>query len=627
MKIIPQVPFIIVLLVSLILPGVTSGQAPTGTRYITNNYDKLERYIPMRDGARLFTSIYVPKNISKKYPILLQRTPYSVAPYGPDFKPQIGPSSLFAQNGYIIVYQDVRGRMMSEGQFEAVRPHNPNKRSENDIDESTDTYDTIAWLLSNLSGHNGRVGIWGISAPGFYATHALINAHPAVKIVSPQAPVTDWWLGDDRHHNGAFQLQASFSFLSFYGQPRPSPTTRRANGFRDYGTPDGYRWYLDLGPLSNVNKKYLHGKNEIWNNMVNHPDYDDFWQARTPLPHLKGIKPAVLVVGGFFDAQDLYGPLKTYSAVETNNPGTVNHLVMGPWSHGGWSRGTGQRYQDINFDQPTAIYYREAIELPFFNHYLKDEPDPGLPEASIFVTGSNQWHAFNKWPPEKAKNSAIYLAPNGELSFDPPTGINNYAEYVSDPEKPVPHTPKIVISRDDRYLIQDQRFASSRTDVLVFKSEILKEDRTVTGDLFAHLYVATTGEDADFIVKLIDVYPDSALYVGENPMNVKMGGFQLMVRGEVMRARYRNSFTNPQPMISGKITKVEFDMQDVAHTFKVGHRIMVQIQSTWFPMVDRNPQTWVPNIYKAEKEDYKAAVHRVYFSRNAPSHLRIKILE
>ncbi len=360
---------------------------------------------------------------------------------------------------------------------------------------------------------------------------------------------------------------------------------------------------------------------------MEHPDYDEFWQARTPLPHLKDVKPAVLVVGGFFDAQDLYGPLKTYATVEDNNPGIVNHLVMGPWWHGGWARGSGLRYQDIYFGQPTAAHYREAIELPFFNHYLKDGPDPELPEASIFITGSNQWHAFDRWPPREAREANLYLAPGGGLSFDRPMGADDYAEYVSDPAKPVPHTSQVVINRDDRYLIQDQRFAATRTDVLVFESDVLQEDVTVAGDLFANLYVTTTGEDADFIVKLIDVYPDTASYVGENPMNVKMGGFQLMVRGEVMRARYRNSFTHPEPMRPGSVTRIEFDMQDVAHTFKAGHRMMVQVQSSWFPMVDRNPQTWVPSIYEAKEEDYQAATHRVYFSRSAPSHLKMKLLE
>ncbi len=627
MKFIPCLVFLFIPMILFCTPGFIWGQANDDARYIAKHYEKLERYIPMRDGIRLFTSIYIPKNNTKKYPILLQRTPYSVAPYGGKLKSRIGPSMLFARDGYIIVYQDVRGRMMSEGIFEAVRPHNSPKRSNMDIDESTDAYDTISWLLTNISNHNGRVGVWGISAPGFYATHALINAHPALKVVSPQAPVTDWWIGDDRHHNGAFQLQASFSFLSFYGHPRPKPTTKRATGFSDYGTADGYQWYLDLGPLSNINKKYLLGKNKIWNDMMNHPNYDTFWQSRTPLPHLRDITPAVLIVGGFFDAQDLYGPLKTYAAIEKNNTGVHNHLVMGPWWHGGWSSGSGRNYQDIYFEQPTATQYREKIEFPFFNYYLKDTPNPNLAEANIFVTGLNKWFHFDQWPPEKTKDLSLYLKPNKKLSFDSPVGTNDYAEYVSDPAKPVPHTSQIVITRDDKYLIQDQRFAASRSDVLVFESEVLQENLTITGELFAHLYVTTTGEDADFIVKLIDVYPDVTKDTKGNPNSPKMSGFQLMIRGEVMRARYRNSFTNPEPMTSGEITEIVFDMQDVAHTFLRGHRVMVQIQSTWFPMVDRNPQTWMPSIYEADADDYKKATHRVYFTKKFPSHLSLKVLE
>jgi putative CocE/NonD family hydrolase len=616
----------LLLLLLIAIPCMAQAQDDPDAAYIRENYTKIERQIPVRDGAQLFTSIYMPKDTSRPYPIMLQRTPYSVRPYGEAYKTRIGPSMLFAREGYIFVYQDVRGKMMSEGVFEAVRPHNPNKKSETDIDESTDTYDTVAWLLEHIPNNTGRVGVWGISAPGFYATHTIIDAHPAIKVVSPQAPVTDWWMGDDRHHNGAFQLQATFSFLSSYGRPRPEPTTQGLGGFRAYGSPDGYRWYMDLGPLSEVNKKYFNGENKIWEDMVNHPNYDAFWQARTPLPHLKNVQPAVLVVGGLFDAQDLYGPLKTYAAIEKNNPNAVNHLVMGPWWHGGWSRSDGDRYQDIYFEKKTAAYYREKIEFPFFNHYLKDTPKADLPEASIFLTGSNQWQAFDQWPPADATPKSLYLHPAGGLSFDAPTATDAYEEYISDPAKPVPHTSKIVINRDDRYVIQDQRFASTRTDVLVFESEVLTEDLTLAGDLFANLYVTTTGTDADFIVKLIDILPDTTSYVGPNPMNVKMGGFQFMVRGEVMRARYRNSFEHPEPMTPGELTEVVFDMEDVAHTFKAGHKMMVHIQSTWFPMVDRNPQTFV-DMYKAKAEDYQKATHRVYFSKDAPSHLKMKVLE
>lgn len=596
--------------------------------YIRTHYTKLERRIPMRDGATLFTSIYLPKDTTRQYPILLQRTPYSVAPYGEDeYKTSLGPSMRLARDGYIFVYQDVRGKMMSEGDFVAVRPHNPGKRTRQDIDESSDTYDTIEWLLANLDHHNGRVGVWGISAPGFYATHSLIDAHPAVKAVSPQAPVTDWFLGDDRHHNGAFQLQASFSFLSAYGAPRPEPTTERPRGFRDYGTPDGYQWYLDVGPLTNINKRYLHGENTLWNDMMEHGTYDAYWQARTPLPHLRDVRPAVLVVGGFFDAQDLYGPLKTYATLERHNPETPSFLVMGPWWHGGWARGAGDRYGDLYFDQQTSAFYRDNLERTFFNYYLKDEGVLNLHEASIFITGTNAWHFFDAWPPPAARPQRLYLQPGGGLAFTAPEAPEGYAEYVSDPARPVPHTPQIVIYRDDRYVVQDQRFAATRPDVLVFTSEPLEADVTVTGDLFANLFVTTTGTDADFIVKLIDVLPgDAACALPDDDCETPMGGFQMMVRGEVMRARFRNSFEHPEAMVPGEVTEIRFDMQDVAHTFKKGHRMMVQIQSTWFPMVDRNPQTFV-DPYHATEADYQKATHRVYFSREHPSHLELKVLE
>lgn len=603
-----------------------SAPAQNPAEYIREHYHKQEVQIPMRDGERLFTSIYTPKDSSQSYPIMLQRTPYSVRPYGEDlYKSRLGPSMLFAEEGYIFVYQDVRGKMMSEGEFEAVRPHNPQKGAR-DIDESSDTYDTVEWLLDNLEQNNGRVGVWGISAPGFYATHSLIDAHPAVKAVSPQAPVTDWFIGDDRHHNGAFLIQATFSFLSSYGAPRPEPTTTPARGFRDYGTPDGYAWYKELGAAKNVNERYFHGENKIWNDMMQHGTYDAFWQARTPLPHLTDVTPAVLVVGGFFDAQDLYGPLKTYDAIERQNPNTPNHLVMGPWWHGGWARGDGDRYLDIYFEKKTSPWYRETIELPFFNYYLKDKGTLDLPEATIFVSGSNEWHTFDQWPPQEATTQKLYLQPEMGVSFDAPTTEEGFAEYVSDPDKPVPHTPKIVIRRDDRYVVQDQRFASTRPDVLVFESEVLTEDVTLTGSLFANLFVTTTGTDADYIVKLIDVYPGDMQVPDAEGRPRNLGGFQFMVRGEVMRAKFRNSFEYPEPMMPGEVTEVRFDMQDVAHTFKAGHKIMVQVQSTWFPLVDINPQQFL-DIYQADPEDYQKATHHIHFSREHPSHLEVMVLD
>ncbi len=631
---------LILIMSTTVFPYVSAAQDNRDAKFVRENYVKMERQIPMRDGAKLFTSIYVPKGAMADgpghrsgtlYPILLQRTPYSVRPYGEDeFKTSIGPSMELARDGYIIVYQDVRGKWMSEGVFEAVRPHNPNKKP-GQIDESTDTNDTVQWLLENLPNNNGRVGVWGISAPGFYATHALIDSHPAVKAVSPQAPVTDWWLADDRHHNGALQLQATFSFVSSYGAPRPEPTTNPTGGFRDYNTPDGYEWYMNMGPLSEVSGKYIDKGNKVWNDIMAHETYDEFWQARTPLPYLKNLQPAALVVGGFFDAQDLYGPLKTYATIDEHNPNTPSFLVMGPWWHGGWARANGDRYGDLYFDQSTAEFYRTNIERPFFNHYLKDEGPLRLPKASIFITGSNRWHFFDSWPPAETREAEFYLAPQGRIDFvgtpAAGAGLEKYVEYVSDPHNPVPNTPKIVVTRDDRYVVQDQRYAATRPDVAVFETKPLEQDVTIAGNVSANLFVSVTGTDADFVVKLIDVYPGAAeCALPDAECSTKMGGVQQMVRGEVMRAKFRNSFEHPEPMQPGEVTEVSFDMQDAGHTFKKGHKIMVQIHSTWFPMVDRNPQVFM-NMRETTEADLTVQSHRIYVSREYPSHLKVRVLE
>ena len=609
---------------ALLLFALMTTAADAQADWVRQHYDKTEAMVPMRDGVRLFTSIYVPK-APGPHPILLQRTPYGVGPYGADaYRSSLGPSERLMRDGYIVVYQDVRGKLMSEGEFVAVRPHDPDK-GPRDIDESTDAYDTVAWLLANTP-NNGSVGVWGISAPGFYATHALIDAHPAVKAVSPQAPVTDWFLGDDRRHNGAFQLQATFSFVSSYGVPRPEPTTEREPSYSDYGTPDGVRWYQDLGPLGEVNDRFFGGTNDLWQEILTHDTYDAYWQARTPLPHLRDVRPAVLVTGGWFDAQDLYGPLKTYRTVQDETD-AESYLVMGPWWHGGWARGDGDRYGDLWFGQNTSVFYRENLEARFFDAHLKGDGDPDLHEASVFVTGADQWRFFDAWPPRASREQSLYLQPGGGLGFEAPTEAGLFAEYVSDPFKPVPHTPQIVVRRDDRYVTQDQRFASTRPDVLVFESPVLEEDVTLTGDLGATLFVTVTGTDADFIVKLIDVYPgDAACELPDGDCSVPMGHFQQLVRGEVMRGKFREDFSAPVPFVPGEVTEVTFDMQDVAHTFRRGHRMMVQIQSTWFPMVDRNPQRFMP-IHEATEEDFQAATHRVFVSPEHPSHLSVRVLE
>lgn len=595
--------------------------------YIHEHYTKLEKQIPMRDGVKLYTVIYLPKDESKKYPILYNRTPYSAGPYGEnEYERVLGPSMLFTREGYIFVTQDVRGRYLSEGKFVATRPYIPHKKSKTDVDESSDSYDTIDWLVKNIPNNNGKVGTYGISAPGFYTTMTTIDAHPALKAASPQAPVTDWFMGDDRHHNGAFFLMGTFSFLSYYGAPRPVPTAESAKSFTAYGTYDGYQFYKDLGPLKNVNEKYFKGENEIWNQMMDNESYNSFWASRTPVPYLKNIKPAVMTVGGLFDQEDLYGPLKTFAAIEKNKPKSPNYLVMGPWIHGGWTRGDNDALGNIRFHSATGPYFRKEIELAFFNHYLKDGANPDLPKAMIFETGSNQWKKYSAWPPVEAQEKNLYFHANGKLSFEAPTAASDsFDEYISDPNKPVPYSPEIRVNRGSEFMYDDQRFVATRPDVLVYQTEVLDHDVTIAGNLMADLFVSTSGTDADFVVKLIDVYPNDA--PNDSPIpGTKMGGYQLMVRGEVMRSKFRKSFSTPEAMVPGEMTEVKFDMQDASHCFKKGHRLMVQVQSSWFPLVDRNPQKFV-DIYKATEADFQKATNRVFFKMNGASHLKLSVIK
>ncbi len=605
-------------------------RAQVRTASVADRYTKTEHMVSMRDGVKLFTSIYAPKDTSHKYPIMLNRTPYSVAPYGPDlYKESLGPSLLFQNERYIFVYQDVRGRLMSEGEYENVRPHKTTKSGPRDIDESTDTYDTIEWLLKNVANHNGRVGMWGISYPGFYVSMGIIDSHPALKAASPQAPIADWFIGDDFHHNGALFLPHTFNFFATFGLPRPEPTTEFPPRF-NHGTPDGYEFFLRLGPLPEANKKYFKDRVAFWNEAMNHPNYDDFWQARNVLPHLKNIKPAVMTVGGWFDAEDLYGALNTYQAIEKSSKGTYNTLVMGPWFHGGWSRSNGDFLGSIQFGAKTSVYYRENVELPFFNCLLKDKCDRQLPEALVFETGSNQWRMYDQWPPANVEERALYLAAGGRLAFTPaagtsPEGSGSFDEYISDPNKPVPYINGIANRMTREYMVDDQRFAATRPDVLVYESEVLQKPLTVAGPIKATLYVSTAGTDSDFIVKLIDVFPNDTPDPEPNPTGAKMGGYQMMVRGEPMRARFRNSFEKPEAMIPNQVTKVEFTLPDVNHTFLKGHKIMVQVQSSWFPLVDRNPQKFV-DIYKATEADFQKATQRVYRSGQYASRLTVPVL-
>lgn len=615
------------LLVSILSAGAARSQSDAEVKA---HYQKSEQMIQMRDGVKLFTSIYVPRDTSKKYPIMLSRTPYSVAPYGPDlYRTALGPSPLFQNEGFIFVYQDVRGRLMSEGDYVNVRPHNPKKASLADIDESTDTYDTIDWLVKNLPNNNGKVGMWGISYPGFYVSTGVIDAHPALKAASPQAPIADWFMGDDFHHNGALFLPHTFNFFATFGLPRLKPTTEFPPRFQ-HGTPDGYRFFLDLGPLPNADKKYLKGQVAFWNEAMNHPNYDEFWKARNIRPHLKHIKPAVMTVGGWFDAEDLFGALNTYKAIEQSSPGANNILVMGPWFHGGWSRSDGDFLGNVTFGSKTSVYYRENVELPFFNCLLKEKCDRKLPEALVFETGSNQWRMYDQWPITNVEKRSLYLQANGGLSFDVPAETSartadRFDQYISDPNKPVPYINGIAIGMTREYMVDDQRFATTRPDVLVYETPALQQNVTITGPVIASLYVSTSGTDSDYIVKLIDVFPNDTPDREPNPTGVKMGGYQMLVRGEPMRARFRNSFEKPEAMVPNKVTKVEFTMPDVNHSFLKGHKIMVQIQSTWFPLVDRNPQKFV-DIYKATEADFQKATQRIYRSGRNPSQLIVNVL-
>jgi putative CocE/NonD family hydrolase len=605
----------------LLALSLARGAVAQGLEYVKASYTKYEYRIPMRDGKKLFTAVYVPKDELQSYPILLSRTPYSVGPYGADqYKNDLGPSPAFGKEGYIFVYQDVRGRWMSEGEFVDMRPHLAKKESPADFDESSDTWDTVEWLTKHVKNHNGKVGMWGISYPGFYTAAGMIDAHAALVAASPQAPVTDWFVGDDWHHNGALFLTHMFNFLSFNGQPRPEPTKKSGAKF-DHETPDGYEFFLRMGPLANANATHFKNQVAFWSEAMQHGAYDDFWKARNLRQHLKQIRPAVMTVGGWFDAENLFGALETYKHVEGNSPEAVNILVMGPWRHGGWSGGDGVSLGDVNFNSKTSVFYREQIELPFFEFHLKGKGEAKRPEAWMFETGTNQWRRHERWPPATATSRSFYLRAAGNLSFDPPQDSGaEHDEYVSDPDRPVPYIDDIGVAMAAEYMVADQRFAARRPDVLVYQTEALAEDVTLAGPLTADLHVSTTGTDSDWIVKLIDVYPSDYPDPNPNPTKVRMGGYQQLVRGDVMRGKFRNSLERPEPFTPGEPTHVEFAMPDVYHTFRPGHRIMVQIQSTWFPLVDRNPQLFC-DIYQAKPSDFKRATQKVYRSRELPSRL------
>ncbi len=609
------------MLISFIWIGCNSA-----TLSIERSYSKKEVYITMRDGVRLFTAIYTPLDQTKKYPILLQRTPYRVAPYGEDkIRNTLGPSARFTEEGYIFVYQDVRGRFMSEGEYVNMRPFIPDKQDSAQIDESSDTYDTIDWLIKNLEGHNNRVGMWGISYPGFYTAMGMLQAHPALKAVSPQAPITDWFIGDDMHHHGAFSLALGFNFFSTFGIPRDSLTKNWPERFK-HGTPDGYDFFLRMGPLANANKLYFHNNIPFWNDLMTHGNYDSFWQSRNILPHMYDIRPAVLTVGGWFDAEDLYGSLHLFQSINADSLKTDNHFVMGPWFHGGWARSDGQSLGDIDFGTKTSHFYQNEIEFPFFQYHLKQDSAKLIPKISCFDTGLDQWQQFEEWPPQSAKDSTLYLANNGQIGPIKEPVYNGFDSYTSDPAHPVPFINKITNTWDRTYMTADQRYAACRPDVLTYRTPVLDTSLTIAGPLEAELYVSTSGTDSDWIVKVIDVYPDSSKEKSALDQKTVLGGYQQLLRGEILRAKYRNSYENPQTMIPGKVTKVVIPMQDVLHTFKTGHRLMIQIQSSWFPLFDRNPQTFT-DIYSAGNHDFIKTEQKVFRTSRYPSQIRFKSIK
>ena len=625
--------------ISLFLVAAAAAQLPDLSKeipkedYVKAHYTKYEYRIPMRDGKKLFTSVYVPKDASQPYPILIDRTPYNVGPYGEDqYRKQIGPSDEFEKAGYIIVYQDVRGRYMSEGDFLEMRPHIDVKKSSRDVDDSSDMYDTIEFLLKHVPNNNGKVGIWGISYPGFYTSASIIDSHPALKAASPQAPMTDLFFTDDAYHGGAFMLAANFGFYtSFKPIAEPAPPPKTPVPF-EFGTPDGYNFYLHAGSLSELNKRYLKEANPLFTDQMVHDTYDDYWNARDLSRHMKNVKCAVMTVGGWFDAEDLSGPFKTFHAIDKFNPGTPNSLVIGPWVHGGWARSEGDRLGDVLFGAKTAEFFRAKIQFPFFEYYLKGKGSAS-PKAWVFETGTNVWRQYDAWPPAQATAKTLYLHAGGKLSFDPPAENEGADQYVSDPARPVPFINYIATAVPQRYMTDDQRFASRRPDVLSYETGPLEDDVTIAGPVSPKLKIASSGTDSDFVVKLIDVYPDD--YPDNEPADpskrvtgpapVRMGGFEQLLRGEPMRAKFRNSWEKPSPLEPDKVTDLNFTMPDINHTFRKGHRIMVQIQSSWFPLVDRNPQTFT-DIPFAKPEDFKPATEQVFHRRGAASGVEVMVL-
>jgi hypothetical protein len=598
--------------------------------YFERHYRKTEVMVPMRDGVRLFTQLYSPLDRSERHPIIFFRTPYGSSPYGQAFANYTMPSLLFVKENYILVCQEVRGTFKSEGTYVYMRPYIGDKKTAADVDESSDAYDTVDWLLKNVPDHNGKVGAWGISYAGFTATMAALAAHPAVVAASPQAPMGDLYMGDDGLHNGALYLAHYANYAYTMGQKREAPTEQGPARLH-FPTPDGYAFYLGLGTLTNLTAKVIGPDNVVWRETMAHEPYDAYWRALSTYPHLRDIEPAILVAGGWYDAEDLSGTLQTYKTIERARPGLRNSIVMGPWNHSGWNylAGGSENRGPFAFSG-TRAYFQEKIELPFFNYYLKGKGTLDIPEAVVFETGTDQWRTYDAWPPAEVEAKKLFFAGSGRLSFEPlpssPSASPGFDEFPSDPAKPVPYTQQITPRYYRDYFVEDQRFAASRPDVLVYATEPLADDVTITGPIEAELYVSTTGTDADWVVKVIDVYPDDAPDPQPNPLNVRMGGYQRLVRGDIFRGKFRTSFQKSVPFVPGRVAKVAFELPDVQHAFRKGHRIMVQVQSSWFPLFDRNPQTFC-DIRTAEEKDFRKATHRLYRTEQHPSHVEFRVIE
>ena len=626
-------------------PPAPSVDAIDSEAWVRAHYTKYEYRIPMRDGAKLFVNVMVPQpgafHDHGPYPFLVTRTPYSCGPYGEDQYPRaVTYSNELASSGYIFVCGDVRGRYASEGEFIEMRPHIDEKKSPKDVDDASDMYDTVEYLLKHVPNNNGKVGITGISYPGFFTSASIIDSHPAIKAASPQAPMTDLYLGaDDSYHGGAFMLAAGYGFYSaFVPQKNPIDTSEpRADRF-NYGTNDMYEFYL-RDNTSNLTKLLEKRGPTLFRDQIEHTTLDSYWKPRNLSEHMRNVHTAVMTVGGWFDAEDLTGPLKTYNAIDHFNPGlgAANTVVVGPWVHGGWARSDGDRLGEVTFNAKTGDFFRREIQFPFFEHYLKDAQAAPLPKAYMFETGTNAWRKYDQWPPKGVEAKTLYFHAGGKLSFDAPAGKSPTAKdsYESDPTHPVPFVSYTTDTVPQRYMTDDQRFASRRPDVLTYTTEVLKEDVTVAGPISPKLHISSSGTDSDFVVKLIDVYPfdfpnpdapDAAQgkrILGAAP--VLLGGYQQLVRGEPFRAKFRNSWEKPEALKPGEVTAVNFDMPDIDHTFRKGHRIMVQVQSSWFPLVDRNPQTFT-NIPTAKPEQFVKATETVYTGADAPIGVQVMVL-